>query len=89
MARVLFDNFSWSLSDGDRPDGGTRANRKQASLAYVPQDSLFAAGDTVASVLNAALAPLHLEDRESHGAHNLDFQLLFLTPNPGKRVYTP
>src|SRR6185295_14868241 len=86
-ARVLFDNFSLSLSDGDRigligpngsgkttllevlagneqPDGGMRAIRKQTSLAYVPQDSLFAAGDTVASVLNAALAPLHLEDRE-------------------------
>jgi hypothetical protein len=42
LARVLFDSFSLSLSDGDRPDDGTRAIRKQTSLAYVPQDSLFA-----------------------------------------------
>ena len=33
----------------------------EPAAAYVPQDSLFAAGDTVASVLNAALGPLHLD----------------------------
>jgi ATP-binding cassette subfamily F protein uup len=72
-ARVLFENLSLSLSEGDRtgligpngsgkttlleilagndaPDSGTRA-RKQTRLAYVPQDSLFAPGDTIGSVL--------------------------------------
>src|ERR1700756_3381552 len=84
-ARVLFDNLSLSLSEGDRtgligpngsgkttlleilagneaPETGTRALRKQTRLAYVPQDSLFAPGDTVSSVLAAALADLPLED---------------------------
>jgi ATP-binding cassette subfamily F protein uup len=86
-ARVLFDNLSLTVSDGDRigvigpngsgkttlleilsgrepADAGERALRKQASVAYVPQDSVFAAGDTVGSVLRAALAPLTLEDKE-------------------------
>ena len=85
--RVLFENLSLSLSEGDRtgligpngsgkttlleilagndvPDSGERAVRKHTRLAYVPQDSLFAAEDTVASVLEAALADVHLEDRE-------------------------
>src|SRR5579863_10380568 len=75
-ARVLFDDLSLSLSEGDRtgligpngsgkttlleilagndsPESGTRALRKQTRLAYVPQDSIFAAGDTVSSVLSA------------------------------------
>src|SRR5271163_2583732 len=86
-SRVLFENLSLSLSEGDRtgligpngsgkttlleilagndaPDSGTRALRKQTRLAYVPQDSLFAPGDTIGSVLNAALADLPLEDEE-------------------------
>lgn len=86
-ARVLFENLSVSLSEGDRagligpngsgkttlleilagndpPDSGTRALRKQTRLAYVPQDSLFAPGDTVRSVLTAALAALPLEEEE-------------------------
>ena len=77
-ARVLFENLSLSISEGDRtgligpngsgkttlleilagndaPDAGTRALRKQTRLAYVPQDSLFAPGDTIGSVLDAAL----------------------------------
>ena len=72
--RVLFEDLSLSLSDGDRtgligpngsgkttlleilagneaPDAGIRALRKQARVAYVPQDSLFAPDDTVGSVL--------------------------------------
>jgi ABC transport system ATP-binding/permease protein len=86
-ARVLFENLSLSLSEGDRagligpngsgkttlleiladndaPDSGTRALRKQTRLAYVPQDSLFGPGDTVRSVLTAALAELALEEDE-------------------------
>src|SRR5271168_3002518 len=90
-ARVLFENLSLSLSEGDRtgligpngsgkttlleilagndaPDSGTRALRKQTRLAYVPQDSLFAPGDTVGSVLAAALADLPLEEEEKLAA---------------------
>src|SRR5271154_5601266 len=52
------------LAGNDAPDTGTRALRKQTRLAYVPQDSLFASGDTVGSVLTAALADLPLEDEE-------------------------
>src|SRR5690242_2168760 len=86
-ARVLFENLSLSLSDGDRtgligpngsgkttlleilagreaPGAGVRALRKQARLAYVPQDSLFGPDDTVASILTAALAGLPLEEQE-------------------------
>ncbi len=86
-ARVLFDNLSLSLSEGDRtgligpngsgkttlleilagkepPDAGVRALRKQTTLAYVPQDSLFAPEDTVGSVLRAALDRLPLDEEE-------------------------
>src|SRR5579864_7349978 len=86
-ARILFEDLSLSISEGDRtgligpngsgkttlletlagrepPDAGERAIRKQTRLAYVPQDSVFAAGDTVGSVLRAALHEIHLEDRE-------------------------
>jgi ATP-binding cassette subfamily F protein uup len=52
------------LAGNEPPSGGERALRKQGSLAYVPQDSVFAAEDTVGSVLSAALKPLHLEDAE-------------------------
>jgi ATP-binding cassette subfamily F protein uup len=85
--RVLFENLSLTLSEGDRtgligpngsgktslleilagndvPDSGDRAIRKHSRLAYVPQDSLFAPEDTVASVLQAALADVHLDERE-------------------------
>ena len=86
-ARVLFDNLSLSVSDGDRigligPNGsgkttlleilagneaadtGARALRKQARLAYVPQDSLFGPEDTVGSVLHAAVQGLPLDETE-------------------------
>ncbi|HJT89550.1 MAG TPA: ATP-binding cassette domain-containing protein, partial [Bryobacteraceae bacterium] len=52
------------LAGNEPADSGERALRKQATLAYVPQDSRFGAGDTVGSVLSAVLARLHLEDRE-------------------------
>jgi ATP-binding cassette subfamily F protein uup len=54
------------LAGNDTPDIGTRALRKQTRLAYVPQDSLFAAGDTVVSVLTAALGDLPLDEDEKH-----------------------
>jgi len=86
-ARVLFQDFSLSISDGDRtgligpngsgkttlleilagneaPDAGTRALRKQAKVAYVPQESRFGPDDSVGSVLAAALAGLPLEEAE-------------------------
>jgi len=86
-ARVLFDNVSLTLSDGDRigligpngsgkttlleilagnamPDVGTRSIRKQARVAHVPQDSLFAANQTVGSVLTSALDGLPLDATE-------------------------
>src|SRR5437879_4906974 len=78
-ARVLFENLSLSLSEGDctgligpngsgkttlmeilagreAPGAGVRALRKQTSLAYVPQDSLFGTDDTLGSVLTEALS---------------------------------
>lgn len=48
------------LAATEVPDDGIRAARKQAIIAYVPQDSVFAPGDTVRSVLEAALADLPL-----------------------------
>ena len=86
-ARILFENLSLSLSEGDRtgligpngsgkttlmeilagreaPSVGVRAVRKQTSLAYVPQDSLFGPDDTVGSVLTTALAGLSGDDHE-------------------------
>src|SRR5271170_2442955 len=52
------------LAGNEAPDSGTRAVRKQTRLAYVPQDSLFAPEDTVASVLASAMAGLPLEEDE-------------------------
>ncbi|HLG96794.1 MAG TPA: ABC-F family ATP-binding cassette domain-containing protein [Bryobacteraceae bacterium] len=86
-ARVLFENLSLALSEGDRtgligpngsgkttlleilagresPNAGSRALRKQTRLAYVPQDSVFSADDTVGSVLRLAIEDLHLEEEE-------------------------
>jgi ATP-binding cassette subfamily F protein uup len=86
-SRVLFENLSLSLSEGDRtgligpngsgkttlmeilagreaPDVGVRALRKQTTMAYVPQDSVFGPDDTVGSVLSAALAGLPMDEQE-------------------------
>jgi ABC transport system ATP-binding/permease protein len=55
------------LAGREAPDSGARALRKQTRLAYVPQDSVFAADDTVDSVLTAALAGLPLDAEEKLG----------------------
>lgn len=52
------------LAGNETPDAGERALRKQTKLGYVPQDSVFGPDDTVGSVLQAALADLHLEEEE-------------------------
>ncbi len=52
------------LAGNAAPDAGIRALRKQAKVAYVPQDSLFAPADTAGSVLRAALAGLPLDEQE-------------------------
>ena len=52
------------LAGKEPADSGTRALRKLTRLAYVPQDSVFAPGDTVLSVLTGALAGLPLDDEE-------------------------
>jgi ATP-binding cassette subfamily F protein uup len=50
---------------GNQPaDSGTRSVRRNARLAYVPQDSLFGPEDTVGSVLRDAVKDLPLEDEE-------------------------
>ena len=53
------------LAGNEAPDSGARALRKQARLAYVPQDSIFAAQDTVDSVLHSALQGLPLDETET------------------------
>ncbi len=52
------------LAGNEPPDSGARALRKQARLAYVPQDSIFGPEDSVGSVLAAALADARLTDEE-------------------------
>ena len=46
------------------PDGGERAVRKQAKMAYVPQDSVFEPEATVGLVLRAAIDQLPLTEEE-------------------------
>jgi len=48
----------------DTPDDGLRTIRKQAIVAYVPQDSVFEPGQTIRSVLETALADLPLTAEE-------------------------
>jgi ATP-binding cassette subfamily F protein uup len=52
------------LSGREPMDAGELALRRQTRLAYVPQDSIFAADDTPASVLRSALNGLPLDDEE-------------------------
>ncbi len=52
------------LAGNSSPDTGTRSIRKQASIAYVPQDSLFEIDQTVGSVLMGAMDGLRLDATE-------------------------
>jgi ATP-binding cassette subfamily F protein uup len=49
------------------PDSGEVAVRKRARAAYVPQDSRFAAGESIRQVLEAALAATHVNEGEREG----------------------
>ena len=52
------------MAAADEPDDGVRTARRQAVVAYVPQDSVFEPGQTVRSVLDAVLADLPLTGDE-------------------------
>jgi ATP-binding cassette subfamily F protein uup len=52
------------LAGLEEPDAGTRALRRSARLAYVPQDEVFPAGPTIREVVLAALAEGLIEDHE-------------------------
>jgi ABC transport system ATP-binding/permease protein len=52
------------LAGNAAPDAGERALRKLAKIAYVPQDSLFGADETVGSVLRGAVDGLTLTGEE-------------------------
>jgi len=52
-------------------DAGERAARKLSTMAYVPQDSVFEPGDTVGSVLQAAIAELPLTAEEKTARFNM------------------
>src|SRR5262245_5514944 len=45
-------------------DAGTRSVRRAARLAYLAQDDIFAAGQTIRAVVLAALADEPIEDHE-------------------------
>jgi ATP-binding cassette subfamily F protein uup len=49
------------------PDAGEMAVRKRARAAYVPQDSRFAAGQTIRQVLEAAMTAAHAGEAEREG----------------------
>ena len=52
------------MAAADEPDDGVRTARRQAVVAYVPQDSVFEPGQTVRSVLDAVLTDLPLTGDE-------------------------
>ena len=52
------------LAATDTPDEGIRTQRRNAIVAYVPQDSVFTPGQTVRTVLHDALDDLPLTDDE-------------------------
>src|SRR5262245_58024592 len=52
------------MTDREEPDAGSRALRRGARLGYVAQDDVFAPGETVRTVLLAALASEPVEEQE-------------------------
>jgi len=52
------------LAGRDEPDSGTRIMRRGARVGYVPQDDIFASGQTVREVVRTALVDEHLDDHE-------------------------
>ena len=55
------------LAGLEEPSSGTRAARKRLRIGYVPQDPVFEAGTTVASVLREALRDHGLDEHEAEG----------------------
>ncbi|HZB89412.1 MAG TPA: ABC-F family ATP-binding cassette domain-containing protein [Terracidiphilus sp.] len=49
------------------PDTGEVAVRKRARTAYVPQDSVYAAGVTIRAILDAAITAAHGSENEREG----------------------
>lgn len=70
------------LAGRDEPDGGTRAARRGSRLGYVPQDEVFAPGQSCHTVVLNALADQQLEEheREVRAAATLT-QLGFTNPD--------
>src|SRR5579862_9633350 len=52
------------LAGRDEPDSGTRMLRRGIRIGYVPQDDVFAPGQTVREVVRTALADVLSEDHE-------------------------
>ncbi len=52
------------LAGVKEPDSGTVSVRKLVRIAYVPQESVFADGATVRSVLDEAASHLHVDEHE-------------------------
>jgi ATP-binding cassette subfamily F protein uup len=58
------------MAGGEEPDAGTRSVRRGTRLGYVAQDDMFPSGETVRTVLLAALAeePVEEHERETRAA---------------------
>jgi ATP-binding cassette subfamily F protein uup len=55
------------LAGVESPSAGTRAPRRRLRLGYVPQDPIFTADSSVASVLRAAVQEQGLDEHEAQG----------------------
>src|SRR5207249_1646363 len=52
------------LAGREEPDAGTRSQRRTARLGYLPQEDVFALGQTARDVVLAALAEEPIEEHE-------------------------
>jgi ABC transport system ATP-binding/permease protein len=70
------------LAGRDEPDAGTRSMRRGARLGYLPQDDVFAPGQSARDVVQAALAdePIEEHERETRAAITLT-QVGFTDPD--------